>query len=189
MRRQRTEVPPPPPSPPVHAAAAPNKKQTAAKRLRAARVATVRQKLNLPEDTDFQSQVEAARNAMFAKCLVESFDTKAFCASLPHRAVLIGDVVCMGLPGRLAGEGDGNRTTAEGGPLSDGEGVAEPPLPGELAAYGPPIAFFFPYGSCVLWGFTAAEEKEVRGGVPFFLPCALYGGRAAPLSSGNILCL
>jgi uncharacterized Rmd1/YagE family protein len=155
MRQKRTEIPPPPP-PPAHAAAAPNKKQTAAKRLRAARVATVRQKLNLPEDTDFQSQVEAARNAMFAKCLVESFDTKAFCASLPHRAVLIGDVVCMGLPGRLAGEGDNSV-----GALSDCEGGAEPPLPGELAAYGPPIAFFFPYGSCVLWGFTAAEEKEV----------------------------
>jgi hypothetical protein len=55
--------------------------------------------------------------------------------ALPGRAVLIGDVAT----------------------------VASPVVVGQSnSASGPPIAFFFPYGVAVLWGFTEVKRERYR---------------------------
>jgi hypothetical protein len=55
--------------------------------------------------------------------------------ALPGRAVLIGDVAT----------------------------VASPVVVGQSnSASGPPIAFFFPYGVAVLWGFTEVKRERER---------------------------
>ena len=52
-----------------------------------------------------------------AFCVVESYDTKNLAGALPNRAVLVGDVACIGLPPRPERMGDD-------GLYSDGEGTA-----------------------------------------------------------------
>jgi hypothetical protein len=94
---------------------------------------------------------------MVAYCLVDSYDTKAIELNLGHRAVLIGDVACVALPVKQ----DPKPTDGSGG----GEaGKASDESSPDFAA-GPPVAFFFAYGACVLWGFTEAEEAEVMQAV------------------------
>mmetsp|Transcript_12781 Transcript_12781/g.30076 ORF Transcript_12781/g.30076 Transcript_12781/m.30076 type:complete len:413 (-) Transcript_12781:221-1459(-) len=127
----------------------PSSKLSKSRKARAARAASIRKQLQMPDaySLDTEQTMPLARNVMSCYCLAEEYDTEALVEAFKSRAIIIGDVAVVG----------SGYSPRDDGTLVDLEEFMDKP-----------VAFFFPYGGAVLWGFTETEATSLLVDVETF---------------------